>query len=337
MNSKQIIGWIIGLLMGGVFVWLSLKSIDINHVWELLKGVHLFWIIPFSFFTITANAIRAMRWRMILDPEKTVQVRTFFGATFFGYVMNIVVPRLGEVSRCGYLSKKTNLTFGQAIATVVIERTVDVLSLLVLMAVTFGLVIVEPEIIENVLGINAQTLYTIMTVTLGLIVVAVGGFLILHRMRSRLKGMEESLTIHVPFFSKLVYLLRQIFNGFLSVREIKNWPLFLFYTVAMWTCYVGMSFAPFWAITDPILNELSFAAAFDVMVISSIGVVIPSPSGIGTYHFFTQQALNLLHNVPLDVALTYAVATHAIMVLSILIFTPIVIALDNFHIKKNKD
>lgn len=333
MKAKQLLIWIFGLLAGLFFVWLALQGLNLNKVGETLRSVKTGWILPFALAALFSNILRAFRWKLLFRDFAGVSNHTIIAATLAGYAANIAVPRLGEVSRCGYLSKNSKIPIGEALATVVLERTFDVVSLLLLLVVTMVFIVSDAQTIENLLGITAMDVYKLLaTVLLLLIAFAVGVYL-LHRNQVLFDGVRNWLEMKIPWLKKLFTIGDHMLEGLIAVKHLKQWPLFLLYTMLIWFGYVVMSWIPFYAFADGALNGLSLLDAFDVMVISSIGVVIPSPSGVGTYHFFTQKALTLLHGVSPEPAIAYAVAAHAVMILSILLSAAVAVVYDRIKLK----
>lgn len=335
MKLKQVLFWMLGLAAGGFFVWLALQGLDISLVGTYLASMQTGWIPGFVMAGFGANLVRALRWKLMFKPETRIPRRTILAAVLAGYSANIAVPRLGEVSRCGYLAKRTDATLGESLATVVIERAIDMLVLLFLILFTVVFVISDPETTERLLGVPSSRVYQMLAYLAGIIAVAAIFVVVLHRNRERFERLKHMLISKLPFLEKFVTLAHQVLDGLIQIKHLKQWPLFIVYTILMWTGYVAMSYFPFTAIADASLNGLSFANAFAVMVISSIGVVIPSPSGVGTYHFFTQKTLEVIFNVPAEPALAYAILAHAVMLLSILATTGIALLIDLRSIKKS--
>jgi predicted membrane metal-binding protein len=125
--------------------------------------------------------------------------------------------------------------------------------------------------------------------------------------------------------------LGQFKEGLLAVRKVKRWWLFIFYTVLIWTCYTLMSYIPFWMFNMQEVYGLGILEAITITVISAIGIAIPSPGGLGTYHYFVKQSLMVLFAVPAVTGLAYATVTHAATVLMVVLFTPVALALDKWR------
>jgi uncharacterized protein (TIRG00374 family) len=318
MNFKKIATWIAGLSAGLFFVYLALKDLNMSEIGNLLQTMQTGWIVPFVVASLLANVLRGLRWRLLFKGFKDIRRRTISAATLAGYAANVAVPRLGEVTRCGYLAKRSPVTLGEALATVVVERAIDMITLLLLLTFTLVFIIADADKAESLLGIPSTQVFQILGTLLATIAAAAAGIAVLHRNRAMFDRVKAKIEQRLPFVMKLVHLAEQIFDGLVAVKHLKQWPFFILYSVLIWAGYVAMSFFPFQSIPDATLQQLTLFDAFVVMVISSIGVVIPSPSGVGTYHFFTQKTLTLLFGVDGEVAIAYAIVVHAVMILSIL-------------------
>jgi hypothetical protein len=123
----------------------------------------------------------------------------------------------------------------------------------------------------------------------------------------------------------------QFKDGLLAVREVKRWWLFIFYTFLIWTCYTLMSYIPFWMFDMQDVYGLGILEAITITVISAIGIAIPSPGGLGTYHYFVKQSLLVLFAVPAVTGLAYATVTHAATVAMVVLLTPIMLAVDKWR------
>lgn len=335
MNGKKILLWIAGFLAGLFFVWLALRGLDLSRVGAYLSEMKKGWIIPFVVVSFAANALRGLRWRLLFQAPERIPAWPIITATLAGYAANVAVPRLGEVSRCGYLAKRTPVTLGEAVASVVIERTIDVVTLLVLLLAVMLFTISDPETVTSLLGMPAAHVYRILGGVLGGVFAAGLAVYLLHRNKARFDRAVETIATRLPVTRKLFETGHHMLDGLVAVKHLQQWPRFILYTGGIWLLYACMSWIPFFAFDEPALNSLSLLDAFDVMVISSIGVVIPSPSGVGTYHFFTQKALTLLHGVSPEAALSYAVVAHAVMIGGILITAAVAVATDRLILKKS--
>src|SRR5699024_4497390 len=123
-------------------------------------------------------------------------------------------------------------------------------------------------------------------------------------------------------------------EGVLSARKVDRWWLFLFYTAMIWFCYTLMTYIPFWMFDLQATYHLDLLDALVITVISAIGIAIPSPGGLGTYHYFVKQSLLVLFSVPAVTGIAYATITHASMVIFVASITPVVLFIDKLRSTK---
>ncbi len=123
-------------------------------------------------------------------------------------------------------------------------------------------------------------------------------------------------------------------NGLLAARDVERWWLFILYTVLIWLCYTLMTYIPFWMFDMQEVYNLDMLDALVITVISAIGIAIPSPGGLGTYHYFVKQSLLVLFAVPAVTGIAYATVTHGVMVLFVSSITPIFLFIDKLRSTK---
>src|SRR5690606_23635889 len=135
---KAVLKYTISLTVAGGLFWYVYKDLDITTSIAMLKGANYSWVFLSVFLAVISHFIRAYRWNLILEPvtNKPTLSRTFV-AVMVGYLANLVVPRMGEVSRCGVLKKTDGIPMAVSIGTVVAERVIDLISLLIIIFVGF--------------------------------------------------------------------------------------------------------------------------------------------------------------------------------------------------------
>lgn len=254
----------------------------LQKVWTDFKSVDYFWILLVLIAFTLSNVSRALRWNMLL---RSLGYRpTFTNAfltTFIGYFANLGLPRMGEIVRPGMMARYEKMKVEKVIGTVVLERMVDVVTILI---VTATAVLVE---FDNIAGFFLE--YADLSEKLGgplallpylLTPIAVFGALFWFFRR---KIMESSL------FKKIKELATGFWHGLQSIKDVKQPGLFVFHSLSIWILYYAMTYFCFLSFM-PTAN-LSMIAALVVFVFGGWGIVIPSPGGMGTYHFLAQTAL----------------------------------------------
>jgi len=293
----------------GIFIfWLIYKDQDIERIKSVLKNeVNYFWIIVSLLIGLISHISRTLRWGLMIEPigHKPRFVNTFM-AVMIGYLMNMALPRMGEVSRCGVLARYEKISFTKLFGTVVAERLIDVVSLLILLAIVifsqFGQMIGflqhNPEIKEKLTN----------TITSPYLIV---GFVVLIIVAFLFRNAFKQTVI----FKKIVHILKNFKEGFISIRSIKRKGWFWVHSVFIWFCYYLMLYSIFFAFDfTSILNPIAGLTTF---VFASFGMVAPVQGGIGAWHFMAIEGLRL-YGVAFENGVIFAFVAHTSMTVMII-------------------
>ncbi|MEX0685419.1 MAG: lysylphosphatidylglycerol synthase transmembrane domain-containing protein [Balneolales bacterium] len=328
---------LLSLLVGGFFLWLAIRNVPIDTLLGYLDGISYGWIIPYFIISMTANYLRAERWRLLIYQGKKPSRGTLFAGVMLGYVVNYAVPRLGEITRCVYVAKKEDLSGTNLVGTVILERVIDLLVMLILVSTVAVVIISDVSILTNLFGDETWNyiksliqLQTLLIVGGSLIVILGLGYLTVRIIRQSAPNR--------PWMNNMIKKARHVFHtfvdGLFSIRHLRYWPYFIGLTLLIWLGYVLLAYIPFYVFNLQNEYGLGLIDALVIMSIASIGVALPSPGGIGTYHWFVSQGLLLLYGVPLAVGLAYAFVSHAVMMGITILFTPILLIWNNWLQRK---
>lgn len=331
--SKRTLNVALSLIVAALFIWLASRSVDPSEFKEQFSSVTFYWLPAFIIVLLISHYLRAERWRLLLKEEDQPNVprSTLFAGVMFGYMMNNIIPRLGELSRPVYVAKKQGLSSGNLLGTIVLERLIDICSMMILMALVAILLSTDFELLEQLFGIDGWAWYTylILPAILLFVVISIWFFYKI------LIYLDQKNSISNPILEKIVRAGRSFGEGMISIKHIKNWPAFLLLTAGIWIGYITMTYIPFWMLDLQSNFALTFQSAIVLTVVSSIGVSIPTPGGIGSYHLLMQQSMGLLYGVPLATALTFATVAHGTMMLLIFIIAPAALWFDKYHTLKS--
>jgi len=289
MNKKLIslLQYFFFAALAAFFVWLSLKDLD-REKWRQLKAAldraHYWLLIPVLLLLLWSHWLRALRWRQLMEPlgYKPSKVNTFL-AVIIGYFVNLGAPRVGEVIKCTILARYEKVPAHKLVGTIVAERAFDVICLLLVFALTL---VFQFDIIHSLLQTNVFPLFEnkrgkasfkkIIYVLVGLILL----LLIIRFLLSRLG--------HINIVQKIKNILTGIWHGLISVRDLKNKPLFFAYTAGIWLLYPDSTWCGFFAIQQT--SNLTLIDALTVLAMGSVGMII-SPGGIGAYALLVQESV----------------------------------------------
>lgn len=321
-KSLQIAG---SLALAGLFLWLALKSVDVNELWEHMSSVSLWWLLLFVPATLTSHWIRALRWKLLLHGEGIEASRlTLFTGVMFGYFMNVIFPRLGEISRPVYVARRLSHPSGLFIGTILLERLIDLFLLMVLFLIVTFTLLSGGEGLTGIFGAEGLPASTIALV-IGVIVLLLAGGWVVFRWMASLGHRTERLP---SFLAKLVSIVESFTRGLVSIRNLNHPVLFVTYSVLIWVFYIVMTWIPFAMLDFGSAYGMGLRDAVVLTMVSAVGITIPTPAGIGTYHLFVQQALHLLNGVPLVEGLTFATISHAATVVLTLLAGPVLLWVD---------
>ncbi|NOR85992.1 MAG: flippase-like domain-containing protein [Bacteroidales bacterium] len=318
MKSKiiSILKYLFFLLLGVGLLFLAFKNIELKAVWTELKNADYSWLIASMVLAIISHFFRALRWNQLINQMnyRTSSLTTFY-AVMIGYLANLALPRMGEVTRCVVLSKKDRIPFNELFGSVIAERVFDLIVLLVMIVIVLLAQIKEIGgflnriIFKPLLGSYTGNFWAILVVFLSAILLAIIFIVLFRKLKPWLKT--------TMFYSKAEAFLDGFVDGMKSIAKVKNKAVFLFYTFMIWSLYLAMIILPFYS-----FEETSFLGVIDgmtVLSIGSLGIVAPVPGGIGSYHFIITELFTQLYQVPAQAAAAYATANHAAQTILILI------------------
>lgn len=264
---------------------------------------------------VLSHFIRALRWNILIGSVGSkVSTGKIFHAVMTGYLINLLVPRLGEISRCMMLSKSTGLPFNNLAGTMVAERIIDLITLafllIITIAVQFHFIVgfINDLILRPLLEQNSDAFALFLTGFVGLAVLLT---IFAIWVRRKLKIARPG-----SFKHKVKEQLRGFLLGLKSIWKMRQKGLFIFHSIIIWALYFLTAYLAFFAIEAT--SHLSPMAGITLLAVGSLGILAPVPAGIGTYHFMTISTLTMLYKITPEPATSYAYLSHAMQVLLIL-------------------
>lgn len=287
------------------------------------------WLALGVVISMISHWIRAYRATLLYDAMHfKVSTTNSFYAVLIGYMMNYIIPRAGEVSRCAAISKTDDVPVEKSLGSVVTERLVDMVILLAILGIIFLLQFdMISTFISDALKSNTQDTNAQSIPWKWIALASFGGIgLLLFLLRKRL--VQSSL------FARIFSLIQGFGDGLLSIRHVKKPFLFIVLSVLIWVGYILMMYFCLFSMEST--SHLSIVDCLTVFAIGTIGVVLPAPgAGAGTYHFFVMQSL-LLFGVAKEDGIAYATMVHGIQMV-ILIILGAIASLIVLGKQKNKE
>jgi uncharacterized protein (TIRG00374 family) len=326
---KAFIQYTIILIITALLIWFSLGSLTGKNKGEYLlqtwQGANKGWLLLMAMIAIISHALRAERWRMLLEPPgyKTKLSYSFL-SLMVGYLVNLVIPRGGEVSRCYNLYKLDKSPVEISFGTVVVERIVDLVCMLLLISVSFFLESEKLFAFIDTLPIGDGESSSMFNI---LIYVGAGLFVLLLLFIWLVKKNKKLNA----FFAKTWHGFK---GGLLSIFSLKRKGLFIFYSIVIWFLYFLMSYTVILAF--PETQHLGINAVLSLFAIGSIAMAVPLPGGTGSYHVLVPQGLVFLYNIPQTDAVAFTFIFHGWQTAILIAGGALSLIITSILVKKNR-
>lgn len=313
MNYKNVVNtaWKISLsiILGGAILYWMYRDFDFQQVHHVLTDeMNWTWMLLSFPFGILAQAFRGWRWKQTLEPvgEKPRSSVSVY-SIFLSYAVSLVIPRVGEFARCGVLKRWDKVSFPKAIGTVVTERAIDSLLILLIAALTFLAQIPIFLTFFRKTGTSINSILGQFTTT-GYLVTTICGISILILVWYLLRKLS--------IYDKVKATIGGIWQGVISLKNVKNIPLFIFFTIAIWGSYFLHYYLTFFCFEAT--SHLSMSCALVTFIVGSIAVVVPTPNGAGPWHFAVKTML-ILYGIGTYDALYFVLIVHSVQTLLVIL------------------
>ena len=310
------------ILLGGAILYWMYRGEDfmqLRHV--LTEEMDWTWMLLSFPFGILAQMFRGWRWKQTLDPiedlspstakapsNQKIRARsaTCIYAVFISYAASLIIPRIGEFSRCAVLKRYDGVSFSKALGTVVTERAVDTL---IVMLYSGIILLVEMSVFGTFFKKTGTSLDHILegfSLT-GWLVMAVCGLAVLVLLHLLLKNFS--------IYNKVKMTLSGIWEGVLSLRGVRNLPLYLFFSIGIWVMYFLHYYLTFFCFD--FTADLGIGCALVSFVVANFAVIVPTPNGAGPWHFAIKTML-ILYGVADEQALWFVLIVHTVQTMLVI-------------------
>lgn len=289
------------LFFGLFLLWLALKDINFSEFKITFKQIPFYWVFLSMLLGYLAFVFRGLRWQLLINSsgyqsEKKVLIH----AIAFGYLFNSFIPRSGEIMRCTAVNRVDNTPVSALFGHVLLERLIDFILLGVCIFLTFLLNYSDFLVFFQYFALSFNLILYVTIFTLSLICV--------YRFRKSIFNKNHLLKMNSFFLG--------IKKGFLSIRKIQNKLSFFIYTILIWACYLFMTVVCFYCFEDT--KALSLSNGLFIMVAGGLGMVVPTPTGIGSYHYLVISALGII-GVSRDISQFFALIVHTSQAIMIIV------------------
>ena len=297
------------MLLGAAILWWSYRNFDFSQVSDVLWHKMDWWWMGVSIpFGILAQMFRGWRWKQTLEPMgEHPTMKHCVNSIFVSYAANLVLPRVGEVSRCGILKQYDGVSFSKSLGTVFTERLIDTICVALITGLTL---LSQMPVFSHFFQETGTDLHSVMErlgnvhmiiLAVCLVAVLLVGTYIIHRL---------------ALFTRAKKILNNVYEGVFSLRKVRNVPLFVGYTAGIWISYILHFYLTFFAFG--FTSQLGFMSSLVMFAVGSLAVVVPTPNGAGPWHFAVITML-MLYGVGEADAEVFALLVHAIQTLLIIL------------------
>ena len=299
---KKLLQVVFPLILGAFILFWVYRDFNFQRVGEVLfGGMNYGWMLLSLVFGVFANLFRGWRWKLALAPlEEYPKTANCVYAIFVSYASNLVIPRVGEVARCGVLSKYDGVSFSKSLGTVVSERMVDTLCV----GLITGLVLLsQMPVFVNFFaetGTNVGRYAEVLTS---------GHFYLIILCALAALLLVFLLVRNIAIFARIKGILKNVWMGIVALKDIKHIPLYIAYTLGIWVCYFLEFFLAFYAFDFS--SDLGIAAGLVMFVVGTLAVIVPTPNGAGPWHFAVMTMM-MLYGVGKEDAGIFALLVHGI-------------------------
>jgi len=284
-----ILQYIIFLGLGIFLAWWSLKDLNREEKDQIriaLNHARYWLIIPVFIILFLSHLIRAVRWKLLISSlGYHARTDNAFFAVMIGYLTNLAIPRLGEILKCTMLARYEKIPAEKLVGTIILERIIDAISLLIVFAVTLA---IQPSIYTDLINAFFHSPHDpekkkIPGILIGGTLIGILIIVMLLWMLIKKKTFADVLEL----FKKIA---NSVWQGVSAVQHLKKRGLFLFYTLILWACYFFGTYVGFFALQET--QGYGMKETFAVLSAGSVGVIV-TPGGIGAYALLIKKTMEL--------------------------------------------
>jgi uncharacterized membrane protein YbhN (UPF0104 family) len=285
---KSILTIVISLAFAGFFLWLALKDFDYASFQKSISKANYWWVLLAACFGISAYWFRAIRWNLMLEPMgHNISNSNSLWSISFGYLMNLTIPRSGEVARATALYGVEKVPVDQSFGTIILERVVDLVCMVIFLGLTvifkydtilsFYRFVMEkkdekskfvPNFFERQMmkiGINDFDIFYLY-LKIVIVVLIIICLILLYKFKKE----------------KFINFGKGVIKGLTSIFKLKQKTRFILYTAGIWISYYFAAFLVCFAL--PETSNFTFDDGFLILVVGTLGMIIPASGGIGAFN-----------------------------------------------------
>ena len=317
------------ILAFALLVWF-LWGVDLSAVWAQVQGAS-FGLLALSLVAVVATYVaRVIRWQYLLAPIGPTRFRTAFRTTVIGFAALSLLPaRVGDLLRPYLLARQERLPPSATFATVIMERVLDLLAVLALLAV-FVWGYADPAAMPSGAGPELAVVKITATTAAAVAVALVVLMWVLATHPERIGRLTLISRRWLPhrLAERLAQTMRVFSTGFAAARSPRHFLLAIAWSFPVWIAIAAEG----WAVTRAFGIDMSFSGSYLLQALLVIGVAVPTPAGVGSYHAAYRYGVTTFFGAPEDQAVGAAIVLHAISFIPIVLVGVVFMAQDGIRV-----
>lgn len=319
---------VVSVLAIALFAWF-LRHANLGEVWQNVQRARVDLLAAAFVFMALTYWVRAIRWQHMLIPIGPTRFRTVFRSTVIGFAALALLPaRAGDLLRPYLVARQERLSAPAAFATIVLERVLDLIAVLMLLAVfvwgfasasTLPAPLLEPVTVSAAVAAGAAGALMVVMWTLASHPERIGA-LVFAAARVLPRRAAHSLATLVSTFSR----------GFAMARQPRELAIAMLWSFPLWIIYATEA----WLVTLAFGIDMPFAGAFLLQSLLVIGVAVPTPGGVGSFHEAYRIGTTMFFGASDDAAVAAAIVLHAIGVLPVILVGALFMAQDGLSFRR---
>ena len=316
---KTFLTIVISLAIAALFMWFALKGMEFKKIAGYFAKANYLWVFLASLFGILAYWFRAVRWNLLLEPMGyEISTSNSFWTISFGYLMNLTIPRSGEVARSTALFSVEDVPVEKSFGTIILERVVDLICMMGFLGLTLlfkykAIVAFYDYVTEQKEQSGTDNSNVKLYIIAAVLAVLALLFFLLRKKLARFS-----------IYQKVIDFGKGIIYGLTSIFKMKQKGKFIVYSLGIWISYYLAAYLVCFAL--PETSQFTFADGFFIIVVGTLGMMVPASGGIGAFHFALKIGIMALF-VSMgknpeeggEVGLSYAFISHTMQLVIMLV------------------
>lgn len=337
---KTFLTIVISLAIAALFMWFALKGMEFKKIAGYFSKANYLWVFAASIFGILAYWFRAVRWNLLLEPMGyEISRSNSFWTISFGYLMNLTIPRSGELARSTALFGVENVPVEKSFGTIILERVVDLICMMGFLGLTLifkykAFVAFYDYVTKQKEQSGVESSNSKLYIVAGIFAVFAILFFLFRKKLSQFS-----------IYQKVIDFGKGIIHGLTSIFKMKQKGKFIAYTLGIWVSYYLAAYLVCFAL--PETSQFTFADGFFIIVVGTLGMMVPASGGIGAFHFALKIGIMALFlsmgknpEEGGEVGLSYAFISHTMQLVIMLVMgvisIPVLAKARNAAVKRKK-